>query len=679
MEGQAIISNNDLQLLAIPQLMRKHFFIPDYQRGYRWEEKQVYQLLEDLWKYFKEGVNGFYCLQPIVAKQCTQETIDKYCLPDLSGIPPYDSDDELSPKGPRNDVWYEIIDGQQRLTTIRVLLAFYNTVHTSTPCALYELRYATRPEFKDVFDNIIITLAQHRVSLNQGFTFHNIDVEYVKSCAELVIKWFSDDTQVESNKFNQIGTFLSNFYNDAKQGVNVEIIWYETKEGTDARDIFERLNNLKVPLSSSELIRAIFLSDNAYYNCTLTSSQQGLSPNEKKLIREEDRRRKQSSINAKWDEIEHFFHNDRLWAFVTNKDACAYRNRIELLFDFMSKKYAQPKNSTAASDRLFTYLFFENQKKDLWDLWLDVVKYYDTIRFWYENKDYYHKIGYLIHEKHDSILISLLEYANSDQHKKSEFDKKLDNEIRATVSQKKKFSELSYDDKAGDYEVLKTLLFLYNVEYTRMHASSAGDWFPFSLYKEVEKKNTWTLEHIHAQNSECLDANKRSEWRDWIAYTIAVREKIINPTDEMTSLISDLKKEKAILDEELKNKVAKENYEKIVDLFRRDLNLWSGGKAYTVMHQLSNLALLSGDINSGLGKGAFSLKQQYINKCLADGRYIPICTGKVFLKHYYPAANGTEQSELLHQQIMTWDDQDRECYLENIKSVLGTYFGPEKF
>ena len=147
----------------------------------------------------------------------------------------------------------------------------------------------------------------------------------------------------------------------------------------------------------------------------------------------------------------------------------------------------------------------------------------------------------------------------------------------------------------------------------------------------------------------------------------------------MTSLISDLKKEKAILDEELKNKVAKENYEKIVDLFRRDLNLWSGGKAYTVMHQLSNLALLSGDINSGLGKGAFSLKQQYINKCLADGRYIPICTGKVFLKHYYPAANGTEQSELLHQQIMTWDDQDRECYLENIKSVLGTYFGPEKF
>lgn len=682
MAEQPIISNNDLQLLAIPQLMKKHFFIPDYQRGYRWEEKQVYQLLEDLWKYFKEGIKkplGFYCLQPIVAKQCTQETIEKYGLPDLTGILAYDTDDEILHRGPRNDVWYEIIDGQQRLTTIRILLAFYNTVNTFNPCPLYELRYATRPEFKDVFDSIVINSSQRSISFNPGFSFHNIDVEYVKSCAELIIKWFSDDTQVESNKFNQISNFLSNFYNDITKDVNVEVIWYETTEKTDARDVFERLNNLKVPLSSSELIRAIFLSENANYTCALTPNQQALTPNEKELIREEDRRRKQSSINAKWDEIEHFFHNDRLWAFVTNKDAGAYRNRIELLFDFMSKKYAQPKNSTAASDRLFTYLYFENQTKDLWELWLDVVKYYDTIRFWFENKDYYHKIGYLIHEKHDSILISLLEYANSDQHKKSEFDKKLDSEIRATVSQKKKFSELSYDDKSGDYEVLKTILFLYNVEYTRMHASSAGDWFPFSLYKEVEKRNTWTLEHIHAQNSECLDANKRSEWRDWIAYTIAVREKILNPSDEMTSLITDLKKEKDILDEELKNKVAKENYEKIVDLFKRDLNLWSGNRAYTVMHQLSNLALLSGDINSGIGKGSFSLKQQYINKCLADGRYIPICTGKVFLKHYYPATKGTEQSDLLHQQVMTWDDQDRACYLEDIKSVLGTYFGPEKF
>lgn len=255
---QEDIQNNDLQLLSIPQLMKKHFFIPDYQRGYRWEEKQIYQLLKDLWKYFKDGMkkpSGFYCLQPIVAKKCSQETIEKYHLPCLTGIEPYDNEEDAKKNGPRNDTWYEIIDGQQRLTTIRILLAFYKEVNPFGRCDFYELRYATRPEFKDIFGSIVIDPANRTSSISKDFTFHNIDVEYVKNCTKAIIYWFSEDSFVESNKFNKIVEFLSNIYNDASQDVSVQVIWYETTERTDARDVFERLNNLKVPLSSSELIR----------------------------------------------------------------------------------------------------------------------------------------------------------------------------------------------------------------------------------------------------------------------------------------------------------------------------------------------------------------------------------------------------------------------------------------
>lgn len=39
------INENVLKLLAIPELTNKNFFIPDYQRGYRWGEQQVRQLL----------------------------------------------------------------------------------------------------------------------------------------------------------------------------------------------------------------------------------------------------------------------------------------------------------------------------------------------------------------------------------------------------------------------------------------------------------------------------------------------------------------------------------------------------------------------------------------------------------------------------------------------------------
>lgn len=678
---QEDIQNNDLQLLSIPQLMKKHFFIPDYQRGYRWEEKQIYQLLEDLWKYFKDGMkkpSGFYCLQPIVAKKCSQETIEKYHLPCLTSIEPYDNEEDAKKNGPRNDTWYEIIDGQQRLTTIRILLAFYKAVNPFGKCDFYELRYATRPEFKDIFSSIVIDPANRTSSISKDFTFHNIDVEYVKNCTKAIIYWFSEDSFVESNKFNKIVEFLSNFYNDASQDVNVQVIWYETTERTDTRDVFERLNNLKVPLSSSELIRAIFLSDTAQYKCTLTEIQKAFPEPRQQEIRDEDKKRKQSSINAKWDEIEHFFRNDQVWGFITEKDASEYRNRIEILFDLMSEKYST-NDSSAEKDRLHTFLWFDSQNKDLWDLWGDVVKYYDTIRFWHEDRNYYHKIGYLIHEKHDSILVSLLKFANSNQNKRSAFNAELDKQIRATIGTSEKFSDLSYDD-ARDYKVLKSLLFLYNVEYSRLLKN--GELFNFDQYKTVEKKGQWTLEHIHAQNSECLDATDRKEWRDWIAYTIAARKSIINPTPEILSFISELEAEKAVLDKEFETKVFREKYESIVVLFKKDLDLWSGGQAYTVLHQLSNLALLSGDINSGIGKGSFSAKQQYINKCIADGRFIPICTKRVFLKHYYDAEKHSktdEASNLLNQQLYTWDDKDRACYLEDIKKVLSTYFASDKF
>lgn len=678
------LKNKSLQLLAVPRLMRKHFFIPEYQRGYRWEKKQVFQLLSDLWKYFKEGSkspDGFYCLQPVVVKVCSDSTIQKFKLENLKGIEPFDKED-VEHRGPRNDIWYEVIDGQQRLTTLRILLAIYfKEFNRFIKADFFELRYATRPEFKDIFDMIEVNAREQMAFINEKFTYYNVDVAYVRECLEAIFEWFKDDDILEKNKFNEIGNFLANVYNDATKDVNIEIVWYETVEKNDARDIFERLNNLKVPLSSSELIRALFLSDNAEYKYELNTIQQTLPVRNQQEIIAEEKRRKQGSINSKWDEIEHFFHDDKLWGFITNKDASDYRNRIEILFDLMSEKFAK-NDDTVEKDRLYTYLWFDNKKQDLWALWNDVIKYFDTIRYWYENRDYYHKIGYLIHEKQDKVIISLLKYANSDLHKKSEFDAEMRKEILGTIPIDKRFSELSYEDKK-DYKILKTLLFLYNVEFSRQ--SNNGENFRFDQYKEVERNSNWTLEHIHAQNSDCLDATKRTEWRDWAAFTIEAREAISSRSEDVNQLLKDLRKIKEDLDKDIASNTTKIRFEDVTRIFERDLYLWSEGKTNIVMHQLSNLALLSGDINSGIGKGAFSLKQQYINKCIADGRYMPIGTQRVFLKHYYLDKENKDKQfsvfskELLYQQSYVWNDFDRSAYLENIKKILSTYFNSDKF
>jgi len=42
---------NELELKSINSLLEMSFLIPTYQRGYRWSERQVVELLEDIFEF----------------------------------------------------------------------------------------------------------------------------------------------------------------------------------------------------------------------------------------------------------------------------------------------------------------------------------------------------------------------------------------------------------------------------------------------------------------------------------------------------------------------------------------------------------------------------------------------------------------------------------------------------
>ena len=91
--------SNSIKLYSISELLGRKFFIPSYQRGYRWDKQQVEDLLNDLLAFASKKhktEKEFYCLQPIVVKRCDQETLSQHNLL---------QDDN-------NNVWYEVIDGQ---------------------------------------------------------------------------------------------------------------------------------------------------------------------------------------------------------------------------------------------------------------------------------------------------------------------------------------------------------------------------------------------------------------------------------------------------------------------------------------------------------------------------------------------------------------------------------------
>ena len=85
------------------------------------------------------------------------------------------------------------------------------------------------------------------------------------------------------------------------------------------------------------------------------------------------------------------------------------------------------------------------------------------------------------------------------------------------------------------------------------------------------------------------------------------------------------------------------------------------------IHNISNMALLGGVENTEIGNSVFEVKRQKILEMDADGKYIPYCTRRVFLKYFEG-----EGKDLGLYQTFYWGENDRDCYLKDIKSVLKT-------
>ena len=71
-------NNKSVEMLTVKYLLNNNynFVIPSYQRGYRWDEIQVNDLLNDIYEFHQNNNEGFYCLQPLVLKKISDEIYD---------------------------------------------------------------------------------------------------------------------------------------------------------------------------------------------------------------------------------------------------------------------------------------------------------------------------------------------------------------------------------------------------------------------------------------------------------------------------------------------------------------------------------------------------------------------------------------------------------------------------
>ena len=598
-----------LILKSISELLGLNFFVRHYQRGYRWTDHQVKDLLNDIDGFSPKSIpeseeKTFYCLQPIVVKECNEKM---------------KTENNLSGK------WYEVIDGQQRLTTIFLLIHYANEMWVGKQKNTeFTIRYETRNGSTEFLEKLEVN-STDAVNIIKS----NIDFYYITKAYETIHTWVKEYKDLNHKEFDN-NDFQSKLKSHAK------VIWYEVEELSDSIELFTRLNMGKIPLTNSELIKALFLSSSSFEK---ESSEDGI--------------RRKMEISQMWDDIEQKLSDEDFWSFITNQKQDEFPTKIELLFDIIAKKQNK-------MDPLYTFLYFLGKSKDpekpLWMLWLSIEQYYLTLCEWYKDKNYYHKIGFLITVGEN---LGELVQQSMDMQKKS-FKDSLDGKIRKKVTSASKIEELSYDSN-GDYQIIENLLLLFNIE-SILSSEVSTEYYPFKFHKHTQ----WSLEHIHAQNSESLDKTKKEQWIKWLEYhTNLIAEIVLEGTESVSlSEFKDLLDKIQQIDKE---KLTWEKFNVLSKLISDKFSLQSEDLAND-LHSISNLALLSQPDNAALNNSVFEVKRRELIGMDKKGNYIPLCTRRVFLKYY----NNRPST----QQYYFWSKDDRKNYLMEIKNVLANYLTP---
>ena len=594
--------SENLELKSVSELLKKSsyenkkankFFIPSYQRGYRWDDRQVLDLLDDIdeFAHKTKTQNEFYCLQPIVLRYDDKKT------------------------------HYKVIDGQQRLTTIYIILKYlqesskrFNDIKKELNdndevkdifefCDIedfevqepYSIEYETRTNSQDFLNN----------KLTEKINDSNPDYYYMSKAYQTTKEWFKTknkkmflDTLMESTKF----------------------IWYEVecKNNEEEIEIFSRLNIGKIGLTNAELIKAMLLLPIKDY-------------------------KEQIEFSSVWDDIEQTLQKNDFWYFLNND--LKSETAIDLIFTALAQKYQknynkiieekyqdnedeqkkQKLNFKITDDKYAYYIFAHILKTDFKSeekIWKESQELYRSFLNWYNDREIYHKVAYLIHFKH--TLLSLHEKYEGKT--KDEFKTELNESIEKGI-QNINLMTLRYGEKG-----IRKILLLFNIEtiLKNKNSNTRFDFFQF-------KFKNWDIEHIASQTD---NANKE----EWISTVLKYVWGI------------NVNKYKSKIQE-----IADKKFDLFYNRIKKKLKI----KEPTDENKdnIGNLTLLDSKTNRSYGNAFFPVKRTIIIDEDSNGNFIPVCTKNVFLKQY---------SDKL-SNMMNWTDDDVENYRDEIFITLVQY------
>lgn len=645
------MNNNSIDIKTIGSLLdgKNHFYVPSYQRGYRWKRKQIEDLLGDLYSFKKQyesgqkdGIGEFYCLQPVIVREITDNDLRKCVL----GENALNSEVKL----------WELVDGQQRMTSIYIILSKLiqkkrmtaDDLWNNRRVRLYTLYYESRPETQKVLESIL---------LGQTCDVSNIDATHIQNACHYIDEWFDIDgkgTEISKRYIGGEGevpedmwdNLIKQITNKADSGSS-KIIWYQLSndEEVDPVEEFTRINNGKIPLTDTELVKALFLQKKNYIGSNKTLQQ--------------------AKVSLQWEQMENTLQRNDFWCFISDKGT-DYEDRMGELLKLVYMKYLANASAEIESGDIFRFYYEKldgldtmNLQKKVSELWTDIIDTFRTLEDWYDSPEIYNYVGFLVQSGMPLHAI----HAQMEDVKKinhcctvDDFILKLEEEIAKILPTKcaEKNDEGKYRIKIEypNRPELKKILLLLNVdvlaqqlkkirkenEEDELHSDANVFKFPFDLYKS----QNWDIEHIDSATTNNLtDKDAQKLW--------------------VENAIRDAKIE---INETILKKMDKGEWKDLIGLIQAHENEDSDNKNF-----IGNLTLLDSGTNREYKNDLFCQKRSKIIERIKNGRYILTCTQYVFMKFF--------DDDKVTESRTQWTHEDKERYHEFILFQLGRFILPK--
>lgn len=565
------------------------YWVPAYQRGYRWDRLQVTQLLDDIWDFIQaseeKGRSSFYCLQPLVVRKLA-------------------------------DGGYEVVDGQQRLTTIFILLSHRNEILTLLGKQCFSIGYETRD--RAFLDEIDLDRSNE-----------NVDFYHICQAWRAIEEWLAGRDRMHALKLMQ------HLLNDDEAGRNVKVIWYELAPNHDPVAAFTRLNIGKIPLTEGELVRALFLRRAAQDDATGNLSLR---------------------IAYEWDQIEKRLQDNSVWYFLQNADLDD-ANRIGLVFRLAARMEGHALNGQDYEVFIhFSALLSAELSAEI--EWRKVKDIFMALEEWYEDRYLFHVLGFILNQTGGGLSMITELLADSQAFSKHKFSLGLRNRVYRMVlgsdlsdaSQDEIEDEISSLCRTVNYANalrVRSLLLLFNLA-TLLEDPRSNIRFQFDSFK----RESWDIEHIRSVSDE--RPSRPQEQEQWLRHCLMFL-RTAKEEDEQALAESIEAYLAPVSDPE-----SQSSFEDIDGKILSFFNEATDGPD----HDLANLTLLDSRTNRGYRNAVFAVKRSVMLKNDRSGIFVPLCTRNVFLKCY----SGTVGN------VMFWTEQDGQDYLDAISQTLTRFF-----